>query len=41
VPGAIRSWEKFVAVVPEGEDRQRVVRMIAETKSGAAQKAPQ
>jgi tetratricopeptide (TPR) repeat protein len=41
VPGAIRSWEKFVAVVPEGEDRQRVVRMIAEAKSGAAQKAPQ
>jgi len=35
VPGAIRSWEKFVAVVPEGEDRERVVRMIAETKSGA------
>jgi cytochrome c-type biogenesis protein CcmH/NrfG len=41
VPGAIRSWEKFAAVVPEGEDRQRVVRMIAETESGAAQKAPQ
>ena len=40
-PGAIRSWEKFVAVVPEGEVHQRVVRMIAETKSGAAQKAPQ
>jgi tetratricopeptide (TPR) repeat protein len=40
VPGAIRSWEKFVAVVPEGEDRERVVRMIAETKSGASTTAP-
>ncbi len=39
VPGAIRSWEKFVAVTPEGEDRARVAQMIAEAKSRAA-KAP-
>ncbi|MND05282.1 hypothetical protein D3C83_259740 [compost metagenome] len=33
VEGAIQSWEKFVAVVPAGEDRQRVERMIAEAKA--------
>ena len=36
VPGAIRSWEKFMAVVPEGEERERVARMIADAKSRAA-----
>jgi tetratricopeptide (TPR) repeat protein len=33
VPGAITSWEKFVAVTPPGEDRERVARMIAEAKA--------
>ncbi|MBI1847408.1 MAG: tetratricopeptide repeat protein [Candidatus Rokubacteria bacterium] len=33
-PGAIRSWEKFLALVPGGEDHDRVVRMIAEAKAG-------
>jgi tetratricopeptide (TPR) repeat protein len=31
--GAIRSWERFVKVVPAGEDRTRVERMIAEAKA--------
>jgi tetratricopeptide (TPR) repeat protein len=31
--GAIRSWEKFVAVAPPGEDRDRVVKMIADAKA--------
>jgi cytochrome c-type biogenesis protein CcmH/NrfG len=29
---AIASWERFVAVVPPGEDRDRVARMIEEAK---------
>lgn len=33
-PGAIASWEKFVAVTPPGEDRDRVVKLIAQAKSG-------
>jgi tetratricopeptide (TPR) repeat protein len=31
--GAIRSWEKFVAVVPPGEERARVEKLIAEAKA--------
>ena len=31
--GAIRSWEKFIAVAPPGEDRDRVLKLIAEAKS--------
>jgi tetratricopeptide (TPR) repeat protein len=31
--GAIKSWEKFVAVAPAGEDRDRVLKLIAEAKS--------
>jgi tetratricopeptide (TPR) repeat protein len=31
--GAIRSWEKFVATAPPGEDRDRVTKMIAEAKA--------
>ncbi len=31
---AIRSWEKFLAVAPPGEDRDRVAKMIAEVKAG-------
>lgn len=33
-PGAIKSWEKFLAVTPEGEDRARVQKMIAEARAG-------
>jgi cytochrome c-type biogenesis protein CcmH/NrfG len=32
-PGAIRSWERFVKVVPAGDDRARVERLIAEAKA--------
>jgi len=32
--GAIAAWEKFVAVAPPGEDRERVVKLIAAAKSG-------
>ncbi|OLC11894.1 MAG: hypothetical protein AUH29_18235 [Candidatus Rokubacteria bacterium 13_1_40CM_69_27] len=31
--GAIRSWEKFLKVVPAGEDHERVKRLIAETRA--------
>jgi tetratricopeptide (TPR) repeat protein len=31
--GAIRSWEKFVAVVPPGEDRARVEKLISEARA--------
>jgi len=34
--GAIRSWEKFLALTPPGEDRDRVTRMIAEAKAAPA-----
>jgi tetratricopeptide (TPR) repeat protein len=30
--GAIRAWEKFVALVPSGEDRDRALRLIQEAK---------
>jgi cytochrome c-type biogenesis protein CcmH/NrfG len=30
---AIASWEKFVAVVPPGEDRDRVAKLIQEAKA--------
>jgi tetratricopeptide (TPR) repeat protein len=32
--GAIRSWETFVALAPPGEDRDRVVKMIADARAG-------
>ena len=32
VTGAVRSWEKFVALAPPGEDRDRVAKMIQEAK---------
>jgi cytochrome c-type biogenesis protein CcmH/NrfG len=35
VPGAIKSWEKFVAVTPPGEDRDRVVKMLADARAQA------
>ena len=31
--GAITSWEKFVAISPPGEDRDRVTKMIADAKA--------
>ena len=37
--GAIAAWEKFVAMSPPGEDRDRVVKLIAEAKAGPP-KAP-
>jgi len=30
--GAIQSWEKFLALVPQGEDRTRVSRLIQQAK---------
>jgi tetratricopeptide (TPR) repeat protein len=33
VAGAVRSWEKFLAIAPPGEDRDRVTKMIADAKS--------
>lgn len=33
-PEAIRTWEKFLKVVPAGEDRDRVQKMIAQAKAG-------
>jgi tetratricopeptide (TPR) repeat protein len=33
VPGAIRSWEKFVAVTPPGDDRDRVAKMLEEARA--------
>jgi tetratricopeptide (TPR) repeat protein len=35
IPGAISSWEKFVAVTPPGEDRDRVVKMLADARAQA------
>lgn len=37
--GAIASWERFVAVVPAGEERDRVTRLIAETRARPARPA--
>lgn len=34
VEGAIRSWQKFLRVVPAGEDHERVKRLIAEARRG-------
>jgi tetratricopeptide (TPR) repeat protein len=33
VAGAVRSWEKFVALSPPGEDRDRVAKMIREAQA--------
>ncbi len=32
-PAAIKSWEKFIAVAPPGEDRERVTKMLAEARA--------
>ena len=36
--GAVASWEKFVAVTPPGEDRDRALKLIADAKAGGAPK---
>jgi tetratricopeptide (TPR) repeat protein len=36
--GAIASWEKFVAVAPPGEDRDRVTKLIAQAKTAGPPK---
>jgi tetratricopeptide (TPR) repeat protein len=33
VAGAVAAWERFVSLVPPGEDRERVQRLIAEVRS--------
>jgi hypothetical protein len=33
VPEAVRSWEKFVALAPPGEDRDRVAKMIRDAQA--------
>jgi tetratricopeptide (TPR) repeat protein len=38
--GAITSWEKFVAVTPPGEDRDRVARLIDNLKMGGRDGPP-
>jgi cytochrome c-type biogenesis protein CcmH/NrfG len=38
VPGAIQSWEKFIAVTPPGEDRDRVVKLLADARAQAPPK---
>jgi tetratricopeptide (TPR) repeat protein len=38
VPGAIKAWEKFVKVAPPGEDRERVVKMLADARAQATGK---
>ena len=35
VIGAIRTWEKFLAVTPPGDDRDRVAKMIADAKAAS------
>lgn len=36
VAGAIKSWEKFVAVAPPGDDRDRVAKMLSDARAQAA-----
>ena len=33
VPGALRTWEKFLAVAPAGEDRDRVAKLVREART--------
>jgi tetratricopeptide (TPR) repeat protein len=35
VPGAIRAWERFLAVTPAGEDRARVTKLIEDAKKAS------
>lgn len=36
--GAIETWERYLAVVPAGEDRERVSKLIAEARAGEVPK---
>jgi tetratricopeptide (TPR) repeat protein len=36
--GALRSWEKFLAVVPEGEDHERVAALVREARQRAVKR---
>jgi cytochrome c-type biogenesis protein CcmH/NrfG len=36
--GAIRSWEKFLQLVPSGEDHERVKQMIAQARKNGGTK---
>jgi tetratricopeptide (TPR) repeat protein len=38
LPGAIKSWEKFVAAAPPGEDRDRVAKMLSDARAQAGGK---
>lgn len=38
--GAIRAWEKFVAIVPPGEERDRVLRLIDEARARPPGRGP-
>ncbi|HEU4371697.1 MAG TPA: tetratricopeptide repeat protein [Methylomirabilota bacterium] len=38
VPGAIASWEKFLAVTPPGDDRDRVAKLLADARAQAGRK---
>lgn len=38
VPGAIASWEKFIAVTPPGEDRDRVAKLLSDARAQAGPK---
>ena len=31
-PGAVRSWEQFLALVPNGEDHDRVAALVKEAQ---------
>jgi tetratricopeptide (TPR) repeat protein len=33
VPGAIKAWEKFLAVAPPGEDRDRVAKLLSDARA--------
>jgi cytochrome c-type biogenesis protein CcmH/NrfG len=38
VAGAIASWEKFIAVTPPGEDRDRVTKLLSDARAQAGPK---
>jgi cytochrome c-type biogenesis protein CcmH/NrfG len=38
VPGAIASWEQFLAVTPPGDDRDRVTKLLADARAQAGRK---
>jgi tetratricopeptide (TPR) repeat protein len=38
LPGAIASWEKFIAVTPAGEDRDRVTKLLSDARAQAGRK---